>query len=166
MRLNLDSTKNFSDVPQELTSKSTRSEQGSYFNRRLSYDDSEEKFSEEVAQDISERLTKVGLPQLSGHEQIQLVDIVECVGLVEKQRRSLDENGARFMLFFRQHSLRKGRTDEISMSWREINWAYHSTSQDILVDFVSRQHHGKLVWEHARESGMFMWLMDNAAVVC
>lgn len=156
----------FSNVPQELTSKSARSEPGSYFNRRLSYDDSEEKFSEEVAQDISERLTKVGLPQLSGHEQIQLVDIVECVGLVEKQRRSLDENGARFMLFFRQHALRKGRTDEISMSWREINWAYHSTSQDILVDFVSRQHHGKMVWEHARESGMFMWLMDNAAVVC
>ena len=132
----------------------------------MSYDDSEAKFSEEVAQDIGERLTKVGLPQLSGHEQIQLVDIVECVGLVEKQRRSLDENGARFMLFFRQHALRRGRTDEISMSWREISWAYHSTSQDILVDFVSRQHHGKLGWEHARESGMFMWLTDNAAVVC
>ncbi|OIW25879.1 hypothetical protein CONLIGDRAFT_602546 [Coniochaeta ligniaria NRRL 30616] len=144
--------------------KGTANQSGSYFNRRMSYDESEEKFSEEVAQDISERLTKVGLSQLSGHEQIQLVDIVECVGLVEKQRRSLDENGARFMLFFRQHALRKGRTDEISMSWREINWAYHSTSQDILVDFVSRQHHGKLVWENARESGMFMWLMDNAAV--
>jgi WD40 repeat protein len=154
------------DVPQESARNPAQNESGSYFNRRMSYDDSEEKFSEEVAQDISERLTKVGLAQLSGHEQIQLMDIVECVGLVEKQRRSLDENGARFMLFFRQHALRKGRTDEISMSWREINWAYHSTSQDILVDFVSRQHHGRLVWEHARESGMFMWLTDNAAVVC
>ena len=132
----------------------------------MSYDDTAEKFSEEVAKDIGERLTKVGIPQLSGHEQIQLLDIVECVGLVEKQRRSLDENGARFMLFFRQHALRKRRTDEIAMSWREINWAYHSTSQDILVDFISRQHHGRLVWEHARESGMFMWLTDNAAVVC
>ncbi|KAB5528187.1 RAVE protein 1 C terminal-domain-containing protein [Coniochaeta sp. 2T2.1] len=147
-----------------LRSHSGQTEPGSYFNRRMSYDDSEERFSEEVAQNIGERLTNVGLPQLSGHEQMQLVDIVECVGLVEKQRRSLDENGARFMLFFRQHALRKGRADEISMSWREINWAYHSTSQDILVDFVSRQHHGKMGWEHARESGMFMWLTDNAAV--
>ncbi|KKY32142.1 putative regulator of v-atpase in vacuolar membrane protein [Diaporthe ampelina] len=36
--------------------------------------------------------------------------------------------------------------------------------QDMLTDFVARQHHGGLLWEHARESGMFMWLTDNAAV--
>ncbi|KAK3315252.1 RAVE protein 1 C terminal-domain-containing protein [Apodospora peruviana] len=139
-------------------------EAGEYFSRRMSYDDENEAFSEEIAAAISEKLTKVGLQQLSGHEQFQLVDIVECVGLVEKQRRSLDENGARFMLFFRQHALRKGRTNEIHMSWREINWAYHSSSQDILQDFVSRQHHGRMLWADARESGMFMWLTDSAAV--
>jgi hypothetical protein len=125
----------------------------------------EETFSEEVAQAINEKLTRIALPQLSGQEQIQLVDIIECVGLVEQQRRSMDENGARFMLFYRQHSLRKRRTNEMHMSWREINWAYHSISQDILVDFVSRQHHGTLLWETARESGMFMWLTDTTAVV-
>jgi hypothetical protein len=133
--------------------------------RRISTDSFEESFSEDIARSINEKLTQVGLPQLSGHEQIQLVDIVECIGVVEKQRRSLDENGARFMLFFRQHALRKGRTNEIHMSWREINWAYHSGSQDILVDFVCRQQHGSLLWEGARESGMFMWLTDSAAVV-
>ncbi len=142
------------------------SDAGPYLNRRMSMDSLEEPFSEEIALSINEKLTKVGLPQMSGHEQIQLVDIVECVGVVEKQRRSLDENGARFMLFFRQHALRKGRTNEIHMSWREINWAYHSDSQDILVDFVSRQQHGPLLWENAKESGMFMWLTDISAVVC
>ncbi|KAL2015741.1 hypothetical protein VTK56DRAFT_4888 [Thermocarpiscus australiensis] len=135
-----------------------------YLARRMSYDEGDEPFSEEVAAAINERLTHIGIPQLSGHEQIQLVDIVECVGLVEKQRRSLDDNGARFVLFFRQHALRKGRTNEIQMGWREINWAYHSTSQDVLVDFVSRQNQGRMVWEGARESGIFMWLADNAAV--
>lgn len=144
---------------------SSQGDRGSYLTRRMSYDDGEGVFTEEIAHDISEKLTHIGIPQLSGHEQIQLVDIVECVGLVEKQRRSLDENGARFMLFFRQHALRKRRTDEMEMSWREINWAYHSSSQDILVDFVSRQHHGTLLWENAKESGMFMWLTDQAAVV-
>lgn len=114
---------------------------------------------------ICEKLQQITIPQLSGHEQIQLLDIVECLGVVEKQRRSMDENGSRFMLFFRQHALRKRRTNEIHMSWREINWAYHSTSQDILTDFVSRQYHGTLLWENARESGMFMWLTDEAAVV-
>lgn len=128
-------------------------------------EDEEESFSAEVAENLNARLTKVGLSQLSGHEQIQLADIIECIALVEKHRRSLDENGARFMLFFRQHALRKGRTHEISMSWREIAWAYHSISQDILVDFVTRQNHGSLLWENARESGMFMWLDDLSAVV-
>ncbi|WYZ37429.1 hypothetical protein EsH8_II_000935 [Colletotrichum jinshuiense] len=137
---------------------------GSHFSLRASTDEADETFSEETAYAINERLTKVGLQQLSGHEQIQLADIVECVGLVEKQRRSLDENGARFMLFFRQHGLRKGRTSEIQMSWREINWAYHSTSQDVLIDFVTKQCHGTLRWEDARESGMFMWLGDRNAL--
>lgn len=138
---------------------------GSHFSLQTSKDEADETFGEETAHAINERLTKVGLRQLSGHEQIQLADIVECVGLVEKQRRSLDENGARFMLFFRQHGLRKGRTSEIQMSWREINWAYHSTSQDILTDFVIKQCHGTVRWEDARESGMFMWLSDLNALV-
>jgi hypothetical protein len=131
----------------------------------MSIDNNEEAFTEDTAISICEKLKEIAIPQLSGHEQIQLIDIVECVGIVEKQRRSMDENGARFMLFFRQHALRKGRTNEIHMSWREISWAYYSTSQDILTDFVSRQYHGTMLWENARESGMFMWLTDAAAVV-
>ncbi|KAI5862248.1 regulator of V-ATPase in vacuolar membrane protein [Durotheca rogersii] len=136
----------------------------SFFVSQATFDDNDEAFTEDVALSICEKLQKVTVPQLSGHEQIQLLDIVECAGIVEEQRRSMDENGARFMLFFRQHALRKGRTNEIHMSWREINWAYHSISQDILVDFVSRQCHNTILWEDARESGMFMWLTDEAAV--
>ncbi|RWA09778.1 hypothetical protein EKO27_g5329 [Xylaria grammica] len=135
-----------------------------YITRRASFDDEDETFTEELALSICEKLQSIPLPQLSGHEQIQLVDIVECAGVVEKHRRSLDENGARFMVFFRQHALRKGRVNEIHMSWREINWAYHSTSQDILMDFVSRNYHGTMLWENARESGIFMWLTDANAV--
>ncbi|KAI0914538.1 WD repeat domain-containing protein [Ustulina deusta] len=136
----------------------------SYMTRQASFDDNDETFTEKLALSICEKLQSIPLPQLSGHEQIQLVDIVECSGVVEKQRRSLDENGARFMVFFRQHALRKGRVNEIHMSWREINWAYHSTSQDILMDFVSRNYHGTMLWENARESGIFMWLTDANAV--
>ncbi|KAJ1338266.1 RAVE protein 1 C terminal [Microdochium nivale] len=132
--------------------------------RRTSLDETDEPFTEDTASAICEKLQKITLPQLSGHEQIQLLDIVECAGVVEKQRRSMDENGARFMLFFRQHALRKGRTNAIQLSWRETSWAYHSTSQDILTDFVSRHYHGNLRWENARESGIFMWLTDEAAV--
>ena len=122
-------------------------------------------FSEQTATSINDKLTKIRIPQLSGHEQIQLADIIECVALVESHRRSMDENGARFMLFFRQHALRKGRMNEMHLSWREINWAFHSNSQDILLDFVSRQNHGTMLWEQARECGVFMWLSDLKALV-
>lgn len=160
--LGLDLGEFYTDRPQPTFNPSK--DVNSYFGESHSVDD-DEVFSEDVAQTINEKLTNIALPQMSGHEQIQLVDLIECIGVAEKHRRSLDENGARFMIFYRQHALRKRRTNEFSMSWREINWAYHSTSQDILTDFVSRQHHGSLLWEHARESGMFVWLTDHAAVV-
>jgi hypothetical protein len=121
--------------------------------------------TESVASALNEMLTKVAIPQLSGQEQIQLADIIECTALVEKQRRSMDDNAARFMLFFRQHALRKGRANEVILSWREINWAYHSNSQDILIDMVSHQFHGRMLWEDARESGIFMWISDAQTLV-
>ncbi|KAM0739942.1 hypothetical protein ACQRIT_005126 [Beauveria bassiana] len=124
------------------------------------HDDEEEPFQETTANSLNQLLKKVRIPQLSGHEQIQLMDMIECAAFVEKHRRSMDENGARFMLFFRQHALRKGRTSEIQLSWREIDWAYHSTTQDILVGFVARHTHGPMLWKHARESGLFMWITD------
>ncbi|KAF4628729.1 hypothetical protein G7Y89_g9420 [Cudoniella acicularis] len=127
-------------------------------------EDEVETVTEEVALAINEKLTKIALPQLSRQEQIHLADIVECVAIVEKQRRSMDDNAARFMLFFRQHALHRGRSNEVNLSWREINWAYHSNSQDILADVVSHQFHGKMLWEHARESGIFMWMTDSHAL--
>lgn len=137
----------------------------SYMNGNHEEDEDESSFTEESAAAINEKLTKIGIPQLSGHEQMQLADIVECSALVERHRRSMDENGARFMLFFRQNALRQHQRGDMSLSWREINWAYHSTSQDILVDFVSKQHSGSMRWDHARDSGLFMWLTDISAVV-
>jgi hypothetical protein len=112
-----------------------------------------------------DKLTKLAIPQLSGQDQIHLADIVECMALVEKQRRSMDDNAARFMLFFRQYALRKGRVNEVNISWREINWAYHSNSQDILTDMVSHQFQSRMLWVNARESGMFMWISDLSALV-
>ncbi|KAH8694846.1 RAVE protein 1 C terminal-domain-containing protein [Ilyonectria robusta] len=150
--------------PMQSHTRAIEKASGSYLSGSEDDGEDDDIFTEQTAVAINDKLTKLGIPQLSGHEQIQLADIIECVSLVERHRRSMDENGARFMLFFRQHALRKGRTNEMHLSWREINWAYHSNSQDILVDFVSRQNHGTMLWEHARESGLFMWLSDAAAL--
>jgi len=149
-----------------VTSSFTAARKATRSFGNFSDDDEEvETVTEGVAIAINEKLTKIALPRLSRQEQIHLADTVECVAIVEKQRRSMDDNAARFMLSFRQHVLRRGRANEVLLSWREINWAYHSNSQDILVDMVSHQFHGKVLWEHARESGMFMWMTDSVALV-
>lgn len=121
--------------------------------------------TETIASAINEKLMVIPINQLSGQEQIQLRDVVECVALVEEQCRSMDENAARFMLFFRQHILRRGRANETNLSWREINWAFHSDSQDILSEMVAHQYRDRMLWQDARECGIFMWISDPAALV-
>lgn len=122
---------------------------------------------EKIAVALNENLARIALPQLSSHEQFRLANTIECVAMVEKHQRSMDDNAARYLLFFRQHMLRRsqGIANKDTVSWREIVWAYHSSSQDILTDLVSRQFNGKLIWKAARESGLFMWLSDSTAVV-
>ena len=130
-------------------------------------DDEPETVTEDLAASFNDHLTKLALPQLTSQEQFHLADIIECVATVEKHRRSMDENAVRYLLFFRQHMIRKGQAPaaRVEITWREIVWAYHSGSQDILVDLVSRQFHSRMLWEHARESGVFMWMTDLTALV-
>ncbi|EMD60047.1 hypothetical protein GGP41_009455 [Bipolaris sorokiniana] len=126
-------------------------------------DDSEpEAVTEEVASNLKELLTKKQIPLLSSREQFRLADITECIGMVERHRRSVDDNAGRFLLFFRQHVLSQVHKGPIS--WREIVWAFYSGSQDILVDLVSRHFSGKMLWQHAKECGVFMWLSDTNAL--
>lgn len=130
-------------------------------------DDELDTVTEELATSLNENLAKLTIPQLSSHEQFYLADIVECVATAEKHRRSMDVNAMRYLLFFRQHMIRKSQlpATQVNISWREMVWAYHSGSQDILVDLVSRQFQGRMLWEHARESGMFIWMTDLTALV-
>lgn len=133
----------------------------------ISDDGEPETVSEIVAASLNDNLARLAVPQLSRRDQIHLADIIECVATAEKHRRSMDDNAMRYLLFFRQHMLRKlqAPANNIGITWRETIWAYHSGSQDVLVDLVSRQFQGKMLWEHARESGMFMWMTDATALV-
>ncbi|EER42251.1 WD repeat protein [Histoplasma capsulatum H143] len=71
---------------------------------------------------LNENLMRVALPQLTSTEQFRLVNIIECVATVDKHRRSMDDNAARYLLFFRQHVLRRsqGLPEQPTVSWREI----------------------------------------------
>jgi len=130
--------------------------------------------TEGLAASLTSLLTSKSIPQLTSAEQFSLADITECVATVEKHRRSIDANAARFLLFWREaiiHAHQRAASGgqklsaRDSISWREIVWAYHSSSQDILVDLVIRHHNSRLEWSHARENGIFMWLTDREALL-
>lgn len=154
-------------VEQEYLSHAAKKEAGSSYADIID-DEEPQAVTEELAISLNENLAKIALPQLSSHDQIHLAGIIECVATAEKHRRSMDDLAMRYLLIFQQHILRKsqGPVMRFNISWREIVWAFHSGSQDILVDLVSKQFHGRILWEHARESGMFMWMTDLTAVVC
>lgn len=158
-------TEDFYSGEDQILASATRKEMHSSYADFVD-DEEPQTVTEDLAASLIENLTKLAIPQLSSHDQISLADIVECVSTVEKQRRSMDDNAMRYLLFFRQHMLRKGqaRARHTDISWRDIVWAYHSNSQDILVDLTTRQFHGRMLWHHAKESGMFMWMTDINAL--
>ncbi|QDS72950.1 hypothetical protein FKW77_008419 [Venturia effusa] len=153
----------FSQADQDISSMNSKKEMHSSYADFV--DEEPETVTEEVAASLNELLAARAVPFLSSREQMHLVDIVECVGIVEKHRRSIDANGCRFLLFFRQHALRVSQNlVDDQLSWREIVWAFYSGSQDILTDLVSRHFQGKMLWRHARASGVFMWMTDLTAL--
>ncbi|KAL9103855.1 MAG: hypothetical protein Q9163_001133 [Psora crenata] len=129
-------------------------------------DEGPKPITEDMASTLNGLLKKLVLPYLTTIQQIHLASIIESVAVAEKQKQSMDSNAMRYHIFFSQHMLRKRhfRAKTMEISWREIVWASHSNCQDILVDLVSRQYHGRILWEHARESGMFMWLTELTAL--
>lgn len=149
------------DAPQQFTWRETQLSPTVFADEELRPVDAA------VAATLHDNLAKIALPQLSSGEQFRLVDIAECVSTVEKHRRSMDGNAARYILFFREHMMRKsqGLHSQESIPWRDIVWAFHSGSQEILTDLVSATYNNKMTWEHAKECGLFMWLRDLTALV-
>ncbi|KAI5797674.1 RAVE protein 1 C terminal-domain-containing protein [Geopyxis carbonaria] len=120
-------------------------------------------FDETLSSKLLELLTNIAIPHLTGQEQISLAGIVESMEQVNQHRRSIDDNGALYLLFFRQQTLRREKRTA-DMSFREITWAFHSDSQEIMVDIVKRNSNNRMLWPQARESGMFVWLRDQEAI--
>jgi hypothetical protein len=129
-------------------------------------DDDTSIFSSALASKLGELLNTTPIPRLTGPEQRNLKAIIECVDEVNQQRRSMDENAARFVLFFKLYSIMSFvKRATTGLSWREINWGFHSESQEILVGQVSRFYNNRVLWKDAKASGMFMWLKDTEAIV-
>ena len=129
-------------------------------------DDSETSSGDSILH-LMERLSEIEVPFLSQTEQTHLKSIVSALGLIEKQQESTDNCGLRFLASFQQYhsNVEAGRHVRSQLSYKDVNWAFYSGSQEILTDVVSRKHNGRMLWRDSKESGMFMWLKDTEALV-
>ncbi|RKO89844.1 RAVE protein 1 C terminal-domain-containing protein [Blyttiomyces helicus] len=133
-------------------------------------------FKDEHAEFLSERLTKISLPNISHVEQMYLVAVIDTLvqastfggDKVEKQKRSLDENGVRYVLFMRLFlfSLKSfpPHLRQSKLTTRDIAWAFFSESQDILLDFCTSHFNSKMQWSDAASLGIGLWLRSPDAL--
>ncbi|KAG0172011.1 regulator of (H+)-ATPase in vacuolar membrane [Apophysomyces sp. BC1021] len=100
------------------------------------------------------------LPGLSQSERMHLMAVVDTFSEISTQGEALDENGARFTAlvenYFHLNSMLD--LDKRQLASRDIVWALHSQSQDLLLERCVRLCNGKIMWEDAKALGMFLWL--------
>ncbi|CAG8759993.1 10861_t:CDS:2, partial [Acaulospora colombiana] len=125
-------------------------------------------FTEEAADFLREQLKVISLPDLSSIEQAQLLALIDTIIEVESQKRSLDENGVRYVFFMRRfHQLNRITLSTVrtpGLNYRDMNWALHSDSQDLLIEYSMAASGGKFLWKDARVHGIFLWIRNNETV--
>lgn len=98
---------------------------------------------------------------------------------IDEQRRSLDANGVRYLISMRSFFIINRRVTEGGsgavtpeskfkkgvlapfvrerIRYRDIVWAFHSESQEILLSASTTACGGKMLWLDARALGVFLW---------
>ena len=114
-----------------------------------------------------DNLSKVHLPDIDGISQTELLNLIACVGSIERLRHSLDVPATSFLFAMLEASRLSAQVTSTSSNsnWRDIVLASNSGKQDILVDQMTRHFQGRILWQQARQCGIFMWLSDVEAVV-
>lgn len=88
---------------------------------------------------------------------------------IQRQQGSLDSNGLRYLISMRSffiynaNSLRPFTTPTATASlprlkYRDVVWAFHSESQDLLLDASVKACPDRLTWENAKALGIFFWI--------
>lgn len=104
---------------------------------------------------------------------------------IEEQRRALDANGLRYVISMRAFyitnrrastpgtpaSVRSGTAvrgikPRQRLRYRDIIWAFHSDSQELLLSTSVAACGGKMTWPDARALGVFLWMHPGESMVC
>ncbi|KIJ68609.1 hypothetical protein HYDPIDRAFT_24869 [Hydnomerulius pinastri MD-312] len=136
----------------------------------------EDGFSRSLVESLIEQLEARPLPHLTPNEHAHLIVLVQSTLEIDEQRRALDANGLRYVLSMRSFYIlnRRIASDPSSprsngdiprrtgwrerLRYRDIIWAFHSESQDLLLSTSTSACNGKMLWSDARALGVFIWL--------
>ncbi|KAG8694259.1 regulator of (H+)-ATPase in vacuolar membrane, partial [Ceratobasidium sp. 394] len=142
-------------------------------------DDDPNSFSRKLVECLLRKLEERRLPHLSKTEQAHLIVMIQTTLEIDEQRRSLDANGLRYLISIRSfYTLNKrlelsnkspeingfssGRTGKRDrLRYRDIVWAFHSESQQIMLGASTEACGGRMTWADAKALGVFLWTRSS-----
>ncbi|KAG9100994.1 regulator of (H+)-ATPase in vacuolar membrane [Ceratobasidium sp. 370] len=142
-------------------------------------DDDPNSFSRRLVERLLRKLEERRLPHLSETEQAHLIVMIQTTLEIDEQRRSLDANGLRYLVSVRSfYTLNKrlelsnksleingassGRTGKRDrLRYRDIVWAFHSESQQIMLGASTEACGGRMTWADAKALGVFLWTRSS-----
>ncbi|GBE78251.1 hypothetical protein SCP_0111340 [Sparassis crispa] len=142
--------------------------------REVSDDD---QFSRSLVKQLIERLEEQPLPHLTSNEHASLLVLIQATLEIQEQRRALDANGLRYLISTRSFVIQNRRLSlpntpasngngalagrirpRARLRYRDMIWAFHSESQDLLLSTSVAACGGKMTWTDARALGVFIWM--------
>ncbi|KAF7436647.1 regulator of (H+)-ATPase in vacuolar membrane [Pleurotus ostreatus] len=141
-------------------------------------DPNEEGFSRPLVLQLLESLENNPLPHLTANENAHLLVLIQVTLEVDEQKRALDANGLRYLTTMRSFYILNRRASEPNspasdkasgisrrrmrrrerLRFRDMIWAFHSESQDLLLNASTAACNGKMCWSDARALGIALWL--------
>ncbi|KAG2023063.1 WD repeat-containing protein [Coprinopsis cinerea AmutBmut pab1-1] len=137
----------------------------------------EEGFSRNSVTRLIAYLENNPLSHLTPNEQAHLVVLIQTTLEIDEQRRALDANGLRYLISMRSFYITNQRADKKiannsshfpqptgkreRLRFRDMLWAFHSESQNLLLDASIAACNGKMTWSDARALGLPLWLTSQ-----
>ncbi|KAI1317690.1 regulator of (H+)-ATPase in vacuolar membrane [Mortierella claussenii] len=130
----------------------------------------ESKFlNDRTSKEMIEFLTRVQLAGLTKNAQLQLSAFIEGFAMIDKQHGSIDNSGLRFLIFVRRFNylcyILPPSQRPSMLSYRDITWAYHSESQDLLMEFCTNSLKSPMTWTEAKQLGIFLWMRKKETML-
>ncbi|ODM97221.1 DmX-like protein 2 [Orchesella cincta] len=141
-------------------------------------------FGQRQSRQLSRVLTHTQLPGLTSLDQMHLLALADTVAAIgtrldhrdvqqshihDGTPDSLDECGLRFLIVVKQYTYlvrclppaQRVQLQKQGISTSDVVWAFHSESQEDILNLIPAYQKGNMTWQQLREIGVGWWLRNN-----